>query len=127
MSYPRPGSAGATRACPHCKATILESAQVCPACRHHLRFDESAEAAARAADTVVPLKVQGTVHHPADAGAFEYTAVVAVCDEHGVQVERQVVAVGALNPGQTRSFTLSIEMAPHKVTLSGPKPRRRFS
>ena len=42
MSNPRPGTAGATRACPHCKAIILESATVCPACRGHLRYDEAA-------------------------------------------------------------------------------------
>ena len=45
MSAARPGTAGATRTCPHCKATILESASVCPACRGHLRFDEAAAAA----------------------------------------------------------------------------------
>ena len=41
----RPATAGATRACPHCKATILESAVVCPACRGHLRYDSAAQAA----------------------------------------------------------------------------------
>ena len=39
MSSVRPGSPGATRECPHCRETILESAGVCPACRHYLRFD----------------------------------------------------------------------------------------
>ena len=39
MSTARVGAPGATRSCPHCKATILESANVCPICRHHLRFD----------------------------------------------------------------------------------------
>ena len=37
MSAMRPGETGATRTCPHCKTTILESAAVCPACRGHLR------------------------------------------------------------------------------------------
>jgi peptide/nickel transport system ATP-binding protein len=60
MSTPRPGTAGATRSCPHCKTTILESASVCPACKHHLRFDEAAITARRAAETIVPLRVQGT-------------------------------------------------------------------
>ncbi len=45
MSALRPPPAGKTRACPHCKATILESASVCPACRHYLRFDPSAQPA----------------------------------------------------------------------------------
>ena len=54
MSAARPGVAGATRTCPHCKATILESSAVCPACRGHLRFDAPA---ADAAQRFVPLKV----------------------------------------------------------------------
>ena len=44
MSAVRQGSPGATRNCPHCKATILDSASVCPACRGHLRFDPAAGA-----------------------------------------------------------------------------------
>ena len=51
MSSARPGSAGATRACPHCRETILESASVCPACRKFLRFDGSSEEPAVAALT----------------------------------------------------------------------------
>ena len=35
----RLGAPGKTRICPHCKTTILESANVCPSCKHHLRFD----------------------------------------------------------------------------------------
>ena len=47
MSSVRPGSPGATRECPHCRETILESAAVCPACRHYLRFDAGADARRR--------------------------------------------------------------------------------
>ena len=47
MSAMRPGETGATRTCPHCKATLLESAAVCPACRGHLRFDAPAVEAAQ--------------------------------------------------------------------------------
>ena len=47
MSAPRPGETGATRTCPHCKTTILESAAVCPACRGHLRLDATAPDPAR--------------------------------------------------------------------------------
>ena len=46
-AVPRPGTAGATRTCPHCKATILESSSVCPACRGHLKFDAPATDAAQ--------------------------------------------------------------------------------
>ena len=47
MSALRTGTAGATRTCPHCKATILESSAVCPACRGHLKFDAPAVDAAQ--------------------------------------------------------------------------------
>jgi len=38
------GSVGKTRSCPHCKATILESALICPQCRHHLQFGAASKA-----------------------------------------------------------------------------------
>ena len=55
MSAVRPGQPGATRACPHCKETILESAAVCPACKHHVRFDAAPEAPE--ADIPSPLRI----------------------------------------------------------------------
>jgi len=42
MSSMRSGTPGATRVCPHCKATVLETAAICPGCRHHLRFSTDA-------------------------------------------------------------------------------------
>ena len=95
MSAMRPGETGATRTCPHCKATILESAAVCPACRGHLRFDAPA---VDAAQRFVPLRVEGTID-ASEEGAFEYTMVVVVRDERGREIGRQVVAVGGVFPG----------------------------
>jgi hypothetical protein len=122
MNAARPGTAGATRECPHCKATILDSAAVCPACRGHLRFD-SAAAAAIADGTAVrltPLQVEGTIQAPED-GAYEYTMVVAIRNERGEEIERRVVGVGALFPGESRSFSVAVEA----VEATGAKPRRR--
>ena len=59
MSSARPGSPGATRQCPHCRETILESAAVCPACRHHLRF--GAGAVAPLAPALTPLCIEGKI------------------------------------------------------------------
>ena len=104
MSAPRPGTAGATRTCPHCKTTILESASVCPQCRGHLRFDaEVAEAA-----TFSPLQVDGTIPAPAQ-GACEYSMVLSIRDGRGREVNRQVVGVGAIHPGEERTFSLRVE------------------
>lgn len=108
MSAARPGTAGATRACPHCKATILESSVVCPACRGHLRFDAPATDAAR---RFVPLLVEGTIHGE-DTGAFEYTMVVVIRNERGEEVGRHVAGVGAVFPGESRSFSVTVEAVP---------------
>lgn len=126
MSAARPGTAGATRACPHCKAVILESAAVCPSCKHHLRFDESAIVARREALRQVPLRVEGTVRHPQEAEAYEYTAVVVIRDERGQEIERHVVGVGALRAGEQRSFSLAVEMLPHTGGMA-PRGKRRLS
>lgn len=119
MSTSRPGTPGATRTCPHCKATILESASVCPACRHHLRFDESAIAGAKT--TISPLHVEGTISPPPGENAWEYSMVVSIRDEHGEEVARQVIGVGALQAGAQRTFTLAVEM----TEATGAKARRR--
>ncbi|HEY5971216.1 MAG TPA: hypothetical protein VIT22_04450 [Pseudoxanthomonas sp.] len=112
MSTPRPGTAGATRICPHCKTTILESASVCPACRGHLRFDEAALAAQRAAEVITPLRVQGTVRHPSDGAPWEYTVVVSIKNDRGDEIARHVVGVGAMQVNEERSFTLAVEAVP---------------
>jgi hypothetical protein len=110
MTVQRPGAPGATRTCPHCRETILESAVVCPVCRHHLRFDPHAPAHAPGA--VTPLRVEGSVRNPADAGTWEYSMVLSIRNERGEEIARKIVGVGALQPEERRSFTLSVEMAP---------------
>jgi hypothetical protein len=106
MSSVRRGTAGATRTCPHCKATILDSAGVCPACRGHLRFETSV---VRQPD-LTPLQVEGTIRHPADGGAWEYSVVLSIRDDRGEEINRQVVGVGALRPDEQRTFSLAVEV-----------------
>ena len=108
MSQPRPGSAGAIRTCPHCKATILESAAVCPGCRHHLRFEPGAGVSAMPALT--PLRIEGTLQPPAEGAAWEYSVVLSIRNDRGEEVSRQVVGVGAMHPGEQRSFSLAVEV-----------------
>jgi len=107
MSAVRQGQPGATRVCPHCKATILDSASVCPACKHHLRFDS--DASQRAAAKFSPLHVEGTIRPPPGDVAWEYSMVLSIRNERGDEITRQVVGVGALHPGDERTFTLSVE------------------
>lgn len=100
-------SPGKTRTCPHCKATILESATVCPGCQHHLRFDPAAQ---RMLPAATPLKVEGIIRHPAEGDTWEYSIVLAVRNGRGEELTRQVVGVGSLAPEEVRSFSLAVEL-----------------
>ena len=117
MSSARPATPGKSRLCPHCKATILDSASVCPGCRHHLRFD-TVDAARRTVPSSSPLRVEGTIRHPAEGPAWEYSVVLVIRDNAGVEVTRQVVGVGALQPAEQRSFSLSVEVFGRAETVA---------
>jgi Zn finger protein HypA/HybF involved in hydrogenase expression len=108
VSTARQSAAGTTRKCPHCRAVILESASVCPACRKYLRFDSSA--AARAIPTFSPLRVEGAFRHPDNGQAWEYSVMVSIKNDRGEEVTRHVVGVGALQPGEERTFTFAVEV-----------------
>ncbi|MGH8158085.1 MAG: hypothetical protein ACREPQ_08185 [Rhodanobacter sp.] len=108
MTTAPPGTAGATRTCPHCREIILESAAVCPACRHKLRFSEPTNAIAVSAST--PLRVEGSFRNPVDSGAWEYSMVLTIRNERGEEIARKLVGVGAMKPDEQRTFTLSVEM-----------------
>jgi RNA polymerase subunit RPABC4/transcription elongation factor Spt4 len=89
----RPVSPGKTRTCPHCKAAILESLSICPGC---------------------------IIRHPALQEAWEYFVVIAVRNDRGEEVTRQVVNVGALAGTEKRTFTLSVEVLPPQTPSGGP-------
>jgi len=102
------GTVGRTRSCPHCKATILESAAVCPQCRHHLRF--GAAAAQAPVEGFSALHVEGSLVHTERGGDWEYSVVLTIRNERGEELSRQVVGVGALRPAESRSFSLSVDV-----------------
>jgi hypothetical protein len=109
MSTARQGAPGTTRICPHCKTAILESAAICPACRHHVRFAPGAERRA-ALPSFSPLRVEGTIRHPPVGEAWEYSVMLSIRNDRGEEITRQVVGVGALHPSEQRTFTLAVEM-----------------
>jgi uncharacterized protein YbaR (Trm112 family) len=116
MSGVRPGEPGTTRACPHCREEILESAYVCPACRHHLRFGAASEAPQTPA--ITPLRIEGSIRHPPEGEPWEYTVVVSIRNDRGVEIARKLIGVGAMNPNEQRTFTLSVEAV--AATAKGP-------
>ncbi len=110
MSSPRASSAGKTRICPHCKSTILESASICPACQHHLRFDPKAIVQRRAQPALTPLRVEGSFKHPEAGDPWEYSVVVSIRNDRGEEVARHVVGVGALMPNEGRTVMLAVDV-----------------
>jgi hypothetical protein len=120
MTAPRAGTPGATRECPHCRETILESAVVCPGCRHHVKFGQSAHDGA--VEVVTTLRVEGNIRNPVEGGAREYCMVLTIRNEQGQEVARRVVGVGAMQPDEQRSFSLAVEMTP--VSDKSKRPAR---
>jgi hypothetical protein len=112
----RPIAVGKTRTCPHCKATILESLSICPGCLHHLRFDQ--EAAKRQVAATSALRVEGVIRHPPLAEPWEYFVVIAIRNDRGEEVTRQVVSVGCLQSTEKRTFALSVEVLPQQAPVS---------
>lgn len=116
----RPVTSGKTRTCPHCKQTILESLSICPGCLHHLRFDQ--EAAKRQVAAKSALRVEGVIAPPPLGEPWEYFVVIAVRNDRGEEVTRQVVNVGMLQNTDKRTFTLSVEVMPPQAPAPQPKP-----
>ena len=113
-----PSTAGKTRICPHCKSTILDSATVCPACRHHLQFNPGQQPV-RAVASFTALKVEGAVKHPTNEPPWEYSLVISVRNERGEEINRQVIGVGALNSGDERTVALTMEVFKTNKPLMG--------
>ena len=110
-------ASGKTRICPHCKTTILESASVCPGCHHHLRFDPKSNVDSRAQPTFSALRVEGAFRNPAGVDSWEYSVVVSIRNDRGEEVARKVVGVGALDPRESRTVTLTVDV------FAPPRPK----
>jgi hypothetical protein len=102
---------------------VLETAAICPGCRHHLRF--SAEATQAAADEgYCALSVDGSIAHKVSSEPCEYFVVLDIRDERGVQLARQVVGVGVLQPGELRHLHMSVGMRPVRAQVAArPQPQ----
>jgi hypothetical protein len=110
--------AGEAWTCPHCREVILRSAATCPACQRHLRFGAVGNTRPPRA-SVCPLSVDGKIRHPGNGTDWEYSVLVEIHDERDKIVARRVVGVGALRPGESRKFTLRVEvLMPEVSTLA---------
>lgn len=104
------GAIGRTRNCPHCRAQILESASICPGCKHHLRFD-SAQLRAVEKAARIAWQVEGTIAPDGLGAGTEYSVVISVRNEKNVELARHVVNVGALSGDERRTFNLAVEVS----------------
>ncbi|HUX73047.1 MAG TPA: hypothetical protein VMV25_04040 [Steroidobacteraceae bacterium] len=120
MSVARQSSLGAVRTCPHCKATVLASASVCPSCQHHLRFNAAAAQAQPAGRSA--MRIEGTIAPGRADGNCEYCVVVQISNQHGEKIARQVVGVGALQPGERHSYSFSVDLIPVRPDADRKKP-----
>jgi len=110
MSVARAGSLGATRVCPHCKAVVLQSANVCPGCQHHLRFNTGN--AEPQSEGLSAMRIEGSIRHSERDESCEYCVVVSITNEKGEKIARQVVGVGALQPGERHKYSFSVDLMP---------------
>jgi hypothetical protein len=90
---------------------------VCPACRHYLRFDAGVDAPP--APALTPLCIEGSIRHPADGEPWEYTVVVSIRNDLGEEIAHKLIGVGAMNPNEQRTFTLSVEAVSAKLKTPG--------
>ncbi len=95
------------------------SANVCPGCQHHMRFNVGATEAQAAG--ISAMRVEGTIEHPAGDEACEYCVVIAIANERGERITRQVVGVGALQPGERHRYSFSVDVIPTRT----PGERKR--
>ena len=110
MSVARAGTLGGTRICPHCKAVVLQSANICPGCQHHLRFNSGN--AEPQAESKSAMRIEGTIRHTARDERCEYVVVISITNERGEKIARQVVGVGALQPGEKHKYSFSVDLMP---------------
>jgi len=86
---------------------------------HHLRFDS--EAAKRQVAAAPALRVEGIIRHPPNEQPLEYFVIIAIRNDRGEEVTRQVVNVGALQAAEKRTFTMSVEVLPPSAPVPPQK------
>lgn len=64
------------------------------------------------------------MRHPEVGEAWEYSMMLTIRNERGEEIARQQVGVGALQPLEERTFTLSVEVfTPEAAKKASPNGR----
>jgi len=54
--------------------------------------------------------VEGAIRQPSTGDALEYAVIVTITNDRGEELVRQLVGVGAMQPGEQRTFTCAVEV-----------------
>jgi hypothetical protein len=54
--------------------------------------------------------VEASIRHPNTDEAWEYAVIVTITNDRGEELVRHLVGVGALQPGEQRTFTCAVEV-----------------
>jgi hypothetical protein len=84
-----------------------------------LRFN-SANAEPQA-ESVSAMRIEGSIRHAAREESCEYCVVVSITNERGEKIARQVVGVGALQPGEKHKYTFSVDLMPVRAASSSKR------
>ena len=74
-----------------------------------MRFAQGAGGGA-VVPTFSPLRVEGAIRHPKVGEAWEYAVTISITNDRGEEVARQIIGVGAIEPGEQRKFTFSVDV-----------------
>ena len=75
--------------------------------------------------TTSALRVEGTLLHPSDGEAWEYSMVLSIRNDRGEEIDRKLVGVGAMRPGERRTFALAVEISASTDSETASKGVRR--
>lgn len=100
---------------------------MCPGCNGHLRFGPATSAVAGVLKpaTVTAFPIEGSFDNPAPGTPREYTVVVAIRNQRGEIVDKKVIGVGVLGPGDERIVTLTVDVGGRSGSPNRPPPPRR--
>ena len=54
--------------------------------------------------------MEGSIRHPDVGEAWEYAVMVTITNDRGEEVARQIVGVGAIQPGEKKNFIFAVEV-----------------
>ena len=101
---------------------VAEAEILSKALPYMLRYDD--KTAAPMPEGHTPLHIEGSFRNPVSDLDWEYSLVVTIKNEQGKEIARKLIGVGALNPNEQRTFSLSVEMAPSTAKGSGKNRTR---